>query len=100
MTASTFSSHSTVDVGYTSAILSRVVSPKAPEMSEGVARAVLELRFPEDDERRMSDLSEKARQGTLSPEEERELDAYILVGDFVSLLKSKARLSLKKHGSG
>jgi hypothetical protein len=96
MTASTLPSHSTVDSGYTSAILSRVVSSEVPEMSEGVARAVLDLRFPADDERRMSDLSEKARQGTLSSEEEREIDAYLLVGDFVSLLKSKARLSLKK----
>jgi hypothetical protein len=42
----------------------------------------------------MDELAEKARQGSLSPEERAEADSYERVGHFVSLLKSKARRSL------
>jgi hypothetical protein len=50
----------------------------------------------EQDRARMEALAEKARAGTLTTEEQVELDAYERVGHFLSLLKSKARISLSQ----
>jgi len=45
---------------------------------------------------RANELAAKARAGTLSPTEEREMEDYRAVGTALELLKSKARLSLKR----
>lgn len=42
----------------------------------------------------MAELAGKSNAGTLKPEERRELESYVFVGDLLSLMKSKARLSL------
>lgn len=44
----------------------------------------------------MNELAEKARSGSLAVEEQEELDNYRQVGQLLEVLKSKARLSLKK----
>ena len=41
----------------------------------------------------------KAKEGTLTPEEEAEIDNYERVGHILSLMKSKARCSLKSRGA-
>ena len=75
-------------------ILTRVISPDDPALERRVAEAILQMGFKTADKRRMDELAEKARQGTLSPEECAEADSYERVGHFVSLLKSKARRTL------
>jgi hypothetical protein len=45
----------------------------------------------------MNVLAERAREGTLTPEESAELDSYLHVGSLVSLLQSKARRLLKSE---
>lgn len=75
-------------------ILTRVISPDDPSLNRKVAEAILAMAFKPADQRRMDDLAEKARQGTLSSDERAEADSYERVGHFVSLLKSKARRSL------
>lgn len=57
---------------------------------------ILALKFPREDRERMDQLAEKAREGTLTPDEQFEIDAYERVGSFLALLQSKARISLKK----
>lgn len=79
-----------------SAILSRIIAPERPELSSEVARAILSLRFQHDDLDRMNQLAEGARQGSLTDEKQAEVDSYERIGHFLSLLKSKARLSLKQ----
>jgi hypothetical protein len=44
----------------------------------------------------MNQLAQKARDGTLTAEEQVEIDCYERVGHFLSLLRSKARLSLQQ----
>jgi hypothetical protein len=75
-------------------ILTRVISPDDSTLGRKVAEAILAMEFKAADRQRMDDLAEKARLGTLSPEERVEADSYERVGHFVSLLKSKARRSL------
>ena len=77
-------------------ILSRLVDPDSPTFAPDAARGILSLEFPQDDVDRMNELAEKARQGTLSEEEQAQAESYEHIGNFLGLLHSKARLSLKK----
>ncbi len=43
----------------------------------------------------MHALAEKARQGTLTPEEQQEVDNYERVGHYLAILQSKARIALR-----
>lgn len=77
-------------------ILSRIIAPNTPDMPQETAEMILALDFPKEDRERMDRLAEKAREGTLLQEEQIEIDAYERVGHFLSLLQSKARISLNK----
>lgn len=76
------------------AILSRVIRPNQPALSPEAAKALLDLRFADEDRRRMHELAVKNQQGTLSPEDERELDSYVRVGRLLDLLSAQARTAL------
>ncbi|MCI0459593.1 MAG: hypothetical protein L0Z62_21805 [Gemmataceae bacterium] len=78
------------------AIFSRVIRPERNDLSLEAARSLLSLDFDPQDHDRMNELSAKARQGTLSSEEEQELKSYVHVGHILALLQSKARQSLNK----
>ena len=78
------------------AILSRVIRPDSGTWSREAAESILRFDFPPADMRRMNTLAAKARQGTLSPAEEAQLENYRDVGRVLELLQSKARLSLKQ----
>ncbi len=80
-------------------ILSRVIAPNQPSLSEDAARSILALGFGQPDRQRMDDLAEKAREGTLTPAERAELDGYERVGCLLGILQSKARQSLKRAAS-
>lgn len=74
----------------------RLIQPENGDLSEEVAREWLRLRFSNADVERVRELSQKADDGTLTPDEERELDIYLNVGSVLDLLQAKARLSLSK----
>jgi hypothetical protein len=80
------------------AIFSRVLEPEQATLSAAAARAILALTFPEADKDRMRELSAKAQEGTLTDDEQAEIDNYERVGHVLSLWKSKARRSLKARG--
>jgi hypothetical protein len=73
------------------AIWERVLLPAKEDLSRDQARYFLRLRFPPRDVRRMATLSSKAKAGTLSPEEDTELENYIHVGRLLGILQSRAR---------
>jgi uncharacterized protein YnzC (UPF0291/DUF896 family) len=77
-------------------ILSRVIAPEEPTLPPDTAKIILTFDFGKEDRDRMNLLAEKAREGTLTAEEQAEIDCYERVGHFLSLLRSKARLSLKQ----
>ena len=68
----------------------RILHPD-DELSPRAARAILGLSLPKSDLTRMHELSAKARAGTLTPEEDAEMDNFERVGSILSTLKSKAR---------
>ena len=76
-------------------ILSRVLEAHAASFTPEAAQAMLRLTFDQVDLDRMHALAEKNRQGTLTDVEWQALQNYLLVGHFLDLLHSKARLALK-----
>lgn len=77
----------------------RILHPDG-ELSPRVARAILELSFPRRDISRMRELSAKARAGTLTAEEDTEMEDFERVGSILSTLKSKARQVLRRSRRG
>jgi hypothetical protein len=68
--------------------LDQSVSPPA-------ARALLKVRFSARDHDRMKELSTKARAGTLTSQEQSQIDTFEQLGCLLDILHSKARRALK-----
>ena len=79
------------------AILQRVLGPERGTLAPHLARYVLTLAFAPADQSRYAQLAERARDGTLDPAEQVELDEYLRVNDFLTIIQAKARTSLKHH---
>ncbi|MFO0813663.1 MAG: hypothetical protein U0796_10620 [Gemmatales bacterium] len=65
------------------------------ELSPAAARAILKMRFTEDVENHMRSLLVKARQGTLSADEDNEMTAYEQMACLLDILHARARKTLK-----
>ena len=78
------------------AIWNRTIQPENGTLTPEAARAFLELSLPPEDLRRVTELSAKARDGTLTAQEGQELDNYLNVGRTLEFLKAKARFSLQR----
>ena len=76
-------------------IWARVIHGSA-ELTPPVARAILRLEFGAEDQERMHVLAQKARAGTLTSDEEFEIDNFERVGTMLAILKSRSRQLLKR----
>ena len=76
-------------------LLERLPDSQSSTQSAELARYILSLHFPSADHARCSELSAKAQDGTLTPEETVELDEYLAASDVLATLQSNARKSLK-----
>ena len=69
--------HKVASLGTNEAALwGRLLDSGGPELSPDAARSILALRFAQPDIERMHDLAEKARTGTLTLEENIQMDNY------------------------
>ncbi len=80
------------------AIWGRILKPDQPTLPPELARVILDLDFDPQDHGRVDQLSAKAREGTLTEVERAELEEYVRVNQELTILQSKARLSLKRAG--
>lgn len=80
------------------AIWARVIHRNG-ELTPKVARAILQLEFSDEDQERMHELSQKAQEGTLAPDEQFEIDNFERVGNMLAILKSQSRKLLKRTTS-
>jgi hypothetical protein len=76
-------------------IFSRVIQPEAGTLPVDLAKYVLSLDFRPEDHARYEELSEKAREGTLTAQEAEQLDGYLHVDSLLSIMRLKANRSLK-----
>jgi hypothetical protein len=77
-------------------MLEQIAGLDAKSISRETAHHLLELSFSSDHQRRVNELSQKARQGSLTPAERTELDEFIRVADVLAILQSRARQALKR----
>lgn len=82
------------EVAILSRLIHRATAPLVPE----AARAILAMDFPEEDQKRMRSLADKAAEGNLTPEEYTELECYNRVGYMLSVLHANARRALQHKG--
>jgi hypothetical protein len=82
--------------GTAGAILSRVIRPKARDLSPAAAEAFLAFAFAETDRDRMHELARKNQAGSLTESERFELETYLQIGMMLDLLQAKARLTLSR----
>ena len=75
-------------------IIGRLIKPDRGDFSPEAARGLLGLRFDDEDQARMRELSAKAQDGTLTALEQTEIENYRRVGYWLGTLWSKARSSL------
>lgn len=76
------------------AILSRAVAPDRGDWPTDIARAVLSIKLSSADLDRMDDLAAKARDDTLSANEELEIESYRQVCRLLECMKAKALASV------
>jgi hypothetical protein len=84
-----------VQPGYEAAILGRLVVPEPLSLSPAAAEGILALEFDQADKDRMHQLAAKARAGTLTPQEQAEVEAYSRIGSLLGIFQSKVRRALK-----
>jgi len=78
------------------AILARLIQIGEEQLSRGAAEYLLSVSFGEHDIARMNELSELARQGKLTSQEQAELDSYLHVGNLLAVIQSKGRRALQR----
>jgi DNA-binding FadR family transcriptional regulator len=79
-------------------LLTRMLAPEARVLPQELAHRIIAMRFPPADVARMNELAAKAQQGTLTADEQADIEFYDRMGDFVNILQAEARLSLKNAG--
>lgn len=75
-------------------ILGRMLRPMTRGMSQELARELVALKAEEETQQRYEYLATGRREGTLTPEEEAELQNIVQVNSVLSMLKAEARLLL------
>ncbi len=79
-------------------ILNRALGAASAPMTEELARYLLSIKLDPVDERRANELAEKARHGSLSTEEQAEINEYRRAGRIIETLRVRARKSLIPAG--
>lgn len=85
-------------VSVSTAMLEQIADLDAKSISPETARHLLELSFSRSHQQQVDALSQKAREGSLTPAERAELDDFIRVADLLAILQSRARQALKRAG--
>ncbi len=75
-------------------IFRRVIEPEDGSLPADFARFVEKLDFAPQDHARYEELSVKAREGSLGPEEADLLDSYLHIDSLLSIMRLKATRSL------
>jgi hypothetical protein len=83
----------------TTEILEGVVQPVDPSFAPEFARLMLGLRLSDAAQERVRELLQRGNAGSLEASEQTALDNYLLVGQFIDLLKAKTQLALQRTAS-
>jgi hypothetical protein len=79
-----------------SSALDRLLDPVGRCFTPEVARALIALRADEETQARIDELADKCTEGTLSPAERAEYEAYVAAIDLLAILQAKAKGALAR----
>jgi hypothetical protein len=79
-------------------ILERVIRPDVADLHPEAAQSFLELKFDRESTKHIRELLRKNNRGKISAEERVALDKYLRVGQFLDLMRAKAKLSIQRSG--
>jgi hypothetical protein len=79
----------------TSEILDELLDPVGNCLTADVAARIAALRAGRETQERLDELAEKNAEGTLTPQEEAEYDAYVEAFDVIAILQAKARRAMR-----
>ena len=77
--------------------LDRLLEPLARSLTPAAARALVNFRADEETQALISDLADKCNEGSLTPQEQQEYEAFVRAIDLIAILQSKARRLLAKN---
>ena len=72
-------------------VLDLLVDPLSQCLTKESARRVINMKSDKRLQAAVNQLAEKCNEGTLTPNEKAQYEAYVSFGTFIALLKSKAR---------
>jgi hypothetical protein len=78
-------------------ILERFLEPMTEAFTPELARKLADLRADDQLQAKVNELAEKATQGTLTAEEDREYKRYVEAADIIGIIQSKARRFLENY---
>jgi len=78
-------------------VIDRLLEPFGRALTPAMARALVDLRAPSEDQDRIDELAEKCNEGSLSAEERAEYEDYIRVIHFLGIVQAKARAILARE---
>lgn len=84
-----------MDLDPQSSVLDRLLDPIARCFTPEVARNIADLRADAAIRSRLDELADKSAEGSLTPKEHEEYQAYVEAMDFIGILQAKARAVLK-----
>jgi hypothetical protein len=79
----------------TTTILHRVLEPVLRSLPPEAARQIVRAEADEELQQRVQELAGRANEGILTPDEQREYEAYVDAGDIVATLQAVARKTLQ-----
>ena len=77
--------------------LDRFLEPMTEAFTPEMARRIAELRAAPGLQAHVDALADKANEGTLTPDEDREYKDYVEAADIIGIIQAKARRFLAKH---
>jgi hypothetical protein len=80
-----------------SSALERILQPGQGTLPRPLAEYLLQLDFSPEDQALYEELSAKAQNGTLTQDEQSSLDDLLTANDVLTILHSKARVSLSRQ---
>ena len=78
--------------------LERLLRPLSRELTTDLAQALIKVQADQETQSRYDELADKRSTGSLSPDEESELESLVRANTFVGILKAQAQtLSRNDH---
>lgn len=77
-------------------ILERILDPVSRCFTPEVAASIVQIKIDSSTQELLDEWAAKSTSGTLSPQERKQYETYVMALDLLAILQSKARRSLKK----